>query len=557
MVDKIKNILKRPLYDILIIIVILAGWGAYSYFKGANNSSYELTAVKKGDITQEVSITGRVQPAQSVELAFERGGKVARINVAVGDKVTAGQILTVLANSDLAAQVLQARASLAVQQANLNALKEGTRPEEIQIAQTNAATAQKTLADAQSNLVNVKNKAEVDLNNLYNGIGDVLNDAYVKSDDAVNKQIDDFFINDTTGNPKLTFYTGGQTGLDAEWKRQTAGAELARLKQEIDALPTDKSGLDLVLTKGENHLKVILDFLNALSAAVNESTGLTSAVQLTYKGYVNTGRTNVTAALASINTKIQSIAAQKATNQNNISTAETSVNSAANSLKAYQDQLTLKQAGSTSEQINAQAAQVLAAQANVANAEAQLDKTIIHSPINGIVARQDSKVGEIIASNAPVISVMSLAQFEVEANVPEADIAKVKLGDSAAVTLDAYGNDVVFDARVIKINPAEIIIDGVATYKATFQFAKEDERVKSGLTANIDILTAEKSDVLIIPQRAIIQRGNEQFVQLSVGQNKLEERKVVVGLKGFDGNVEIILGLNPDDRIASLGQAAK
>ncbi len=557
MIEKIKNILKRPMYIVLIIVAILAGWGVWAYFAGKNTPAFELTTVKKGEISQEVSITGRVKPAQSVDLAFERGGKVARINVAIGDKVVAGQTLAILENSDLAAQFLQAKASLAAQQASLDALKIGTRSEELQIAQTNVATAQKSLADAQNNLVNVKNKAQIDLSNLYDGVKDTLNDAFVNADDAINKQIDDLFTNDATDNPKLTFYTGGQAGSDAEWKRRSAGLELAQLKQEIDSLPIDTTALDLSLVKAENHSKIIADFLNTLSTAINESTGLTAAVQAAYKGYVNTGRTNMATVLTSLNAKKQAIVTQKATNQSSVATAETAVNAAANSLRAYQDQLALKQAGSTLEQINAQGAQVLAAQANVANAQAQLGKTIIRSPIAGITIKQDTKVGEIVAQNTPMISVMSAAQFEIEANVPEADIAKVKISDSASITLDTYGNGVLFEARVVKIDPAETIIDGVATYKTTLQFNKEDERIKSGMTANIDILTAKKSDVLVIPQRAIVQQGNEQFVQLSVGQNKLEARKVVVGLKGSDGNVEIISGLNANDRIASLGQVAK
>lgn len=556
MFEKIKNFFKKPLY-IIILIIILAIAG-YRYFSAKSDKSlYQFSTIQRGTILQEVSVTGRVKPAQAVDLSFERGGKMARINVAVGDKVNAGQVLAVLENNDLAAQVSQARASLAVQQATLDGLKIGTRTEEMQIAQTNVTTAQKSLTDAQNNLVNVKNKADVDLNNLYNGVKNTLNDAYINADDAVNKQIDDLFTNDTGNNPKLTFYTGSQASSDAESKRQTAGAELVQLKQELDALPTDKLSLDLALAKGENHLKVILNFLNTLSAAINESAGLTSAIQLTYKGYINTGRTNVIDSLTNISDKIQDIAAQKAANQSNVSTAETSVNSAGNSLKAYQDQLALKQAGSTPEQINAQAAQVQSAQANLENAQAQLGKTIITSPISGIVTQQNNKVGEIITQNAVIISIISAAQFEIEADIPEADIAKVKINDIASVSLDAYGNNIIFDAKVIKINPAETIIDGVATYKTTFQLIKEDERVKSGMTANIDILTAKKTDVLVIPQRAIFQRGNEQFVQLNAGQNKLEERKVIIGLKGSDGNVEIISGLNANDQIVSLSQTTQ
>ncbi len=543
MIEKIKNILKRPLYITLMVLVVLVGWGVYSYFTGTNKPSFELTTVKKGDISQEVSVTGRVQPAQSVDLAFERGGKVARLNAAIGDKVVAGQILAVLNNADLAAQVDQAEASSAKEQITLDEMKKGTRPEELRIAAT-------AVANAQIDLRNVENKAETDLNNYYDDVKDILNDAYIKADDAVNKQTDELFNNDNSLDPKLSFYSSGQATSDAEWKRRVAGGEITQFKQELDALVSSQAALDLALLEGEGHLDKISDFLNSAGIAVNESSGLSATNLANYKAYVNVGRANVNTALKSISAQIQSIAAQKNTNQSNISTAQ-------NSLAAAQDELKLQQAGSTPEEILAQQAQVQYAKANVDNARAALSKTFIFSPISGVITRQDVKVGEIMAQNTTIISVMSLTRFEIEANIPEADIAKVKIGDSAAITLDAYGNDVVFDAKVIRIDPAEIIIDGVATYKTTFQFLREDERVKSGMTANIDILTAKKSGVLVIPQRAITQQGNEQFVQISLGQNKFETRKVVVGLRGFDGNAEIISGLNENDQIVSIGQAAK
>ena len=543
MFDKIKGLIKRRLYAILILAVIFAAAGFWYYSSSSNKSLYELTTVKKGDISQEVSITGRVKPAQSVDLAFERSGRVARVNITVGDKVTAGQTLAILNNADLAAQVAQARASLAKEQINLDEMIKGTRPETLRIAATTVANAEKTLAD-------VLSKAETDLNNYYDDVKDILNNAYIKVDDAVNVQTDELFTNDNSTNPKLSFYTGSQAASDAEWKRQVAGAELAKFKQELDTLASDRASLDIALTKSKAHLDIISDFLNSAGVAVNESTGLSAANLANYKSYVNTGRTNVNTALTAINTQSQSIAAQKSTNQSNISTAQ-------NTLAAAQDELKFQQAGSTPEEISAQQAQVQYAKANVDGAQAALSETVISSPINGTVTRQDAKAGEIAAANTAVISVMSAAQFEIEADIPEADIAKVKIGDAATVTLDAYGNNVIFDAKVIKIDPAEIIIDGVATYKTTFQFIKEDGRIKSGMTANIDILTAKKSGVLIIPQRALFQQGNEQFVQLNAGLNKLEQRKVVVGLKGSDGNAEIISGLDENDQIASLGQAAK
>ena len=63
------------------------------------------------------------------------------------------------------------------------------------------------------------------------------------------------------------------------------------------------------------------------------------------------------------------------------------------------------------------------------------------------------------------------------------------------------------------VDPAETIIDGVATYKTTLQFTDEDVRIKSGMTANVDITGLEKKDVLAVPQRAVFARAGHRFVK--------------------------------------------
>jgi len=216
--------------------------------------------------------------------------------------------------------------------------------------------------------------------------------------------------------------------------------------------------------------------------------------------------------------------------------------------------LELDEAGATKEDTEAQAAQVEKAQANVLNYQAQFNKTIIRSPINGLVTKQDAKIGEIVSANAIIVSVISANQFEVESNVPEADIAKLKIGDRASITLDAYGDNVLFDAKVIKIDPAETIIEGVATYKTTLQFNKEDERIKSGMTANIDVSTDKRENVLVIPQRAVITRGLDKFVLIDNGTANPDERQIQTGLRGSDGNVEVISGLKDGERIAAIAK---
>lgn len=532
MLERIKNTLKRPLYITLIIVVVLAVWGIIAW-RGSQKTTYELVETARGEIIQQVSVTGKVKPADSVDLAFEKSGKVAVISVNVGDKVAVGQRLAILSNLDLVAQLAQAQASLDKEIVKLAELKSGTRPEELQIAQTAVTNAERTLAD-------VLSKAETDLNNYYDDVKDILSDAYVNADDAVNKQTDELFNNDNSSDPQMSFYSGSQATSDAEWQRRVAGTELAQFKQELDALASDRVSLDSALIKGQAHLDKILDFLNSVSLAVNDSTGLSATNLTNYKYYVNTGRTNVNTALTAISTQSQSIAAQKATNQSNVSTAQ-------NTLAAAQDQLALKQAGSTAEAIAGQEAQVKYARANVQNYEAALGKTVIFSPLNGIVTKKDVEVGEIVAANATVISVLSVAKFEIEANVSENEIAKINLGDAVVMTLDALGPAEKFVGKIIAIDPAETVVSGVIYYKVTSVFDAEDSRIKSGMTVNMDIQTDKKANVLILPYYVVKGRNGEKYVQI-LDNGQAVERIVKTGLEG-ETMIEITDGLQAGEKV--------
>ncbi|MEK7107483.1 MAG: hypothetical protein AAB899_04845, partial [Patescibacteria group bacterium] len=125
---------------------------------------------------------------------------------------------------------------------------------------------------------------------------------------------------------------------------------------------------------------------------------------------------------------------------------------------------------------------------------------------------------------------------------------QVKLGDEARVTLDAYSSDVVFAAAVTKIDPAETIIDGVPTYKTTLQFLQDDRRIRSGMTANTDIAGAKRENVLYIPGRAIVGKGADKTVTVIEGE-ATREVKIETGLRGSNGDVEVISGLAEGDKV--------
>jgi HlyD family secretion protein len=164
--------------------------------------------------------------------------------------------------------------------------------------------------------------------------------------------------------------------------------------------------------------------------------------------------------------------------------------------------------------------------------------------------KQDGKVGEIIQSGLKIISVMGQNNFEVETNISEADLSKIKLGDKSEITLDAFGNEKIFNAEITEIDPAEKIVDGVSTYKTTLRFLNPINEIRSGMTANVKITTAKKEDVLVVPQKTVYTKESGKFVTVIKKDNSTEQREISVGLKGSNGNFEVLNGLEIGEKIS-------
>ena len=572
---------KKLIILIILILVIFFSW--YWFYGRSVQPTYEWLAAERRSVRQEVSVTGRVKPAEDVNLAFERGGKVAKINVKIGDMVAMGQALVELDQSELVADLKKAaaalksaeasraqyEAALEAQRAKLDELKRGTRSEELAVAETKVLSAKQILADAENDLANIEHQADIDLTNLYLSVPNILNDGLVKAEDAVIKQTDEFFSDDNT-NPRLSFVTANsQAQIDVERQRLEMTTMLASFRADLDSLTAGRAELDAALARAMSRLTSSRDFLTRLTDTVNTSTSLSQATVTAYKGYLNTARTNVNTAITSVSGQQQSIASQKAVNKDSIDTSRAKVSQSQNSLSLAENELALKRAGPTVEQLKVKEAEVRQAEANlrtqgaavsqasaaVDNLQAQLNKTVLNSPINGVVTKQEAKAGEIITASVPFVSVISSVNFAIEADVPEADIAKISVGALADVTLDAYGDDLIFKAEVSAIDPAEKIIEGVATYKITLQFSNGDGRIKSGMTANIDVAGERRDNVLAIPQRTMAVKNGQKTVQVLNDDSTIREVAVRTGLKGSDGYIEIVEGLREGDKVITAAKA--
>jgi HlyD family secretion protein len=530
-------------------VVILGGAGLIIRSKTAV-PEYATVTVERKTIQQEVSVTGRVVPAEKADLAFERTGKVSRITKIVGDVVREGEVIIALETSELQAQKSQTEAAMQSSQAKLDELRRGLRPEEKVLLEAKVSSAQQALVDARLHLANTRVKAQIDINNLYGALEDIIGDAYITADDAVNQLTDDLFSDDTSNNPLLVFITSsGQAKSDAELWRLKAGKELVQFKAELQALSEDHDALDLQLQKTTQHLNVVKTFLDMLTTAINSAVGVSPTTLGTYKTDVNTGRGNINTSLTTITTRDQAITSQKAANTFALNAAETAVNVAQNALDQASLELSLKLAGASEEQISAQKALVEQARATVESINVQIEKSVLRAPFNGIITVIKPEVGEIAAVNTPAVGLISQAQFQIEANLPEVDLAKITVGNHATVSLDAYGEDVLFEATVSEIDPAETVIDSVATYGITLVFTGDNSRIRSGMTANVDIRAQQRENVLVLPQRTITSNENGRTVQVLEGGKTPVERTITIGLKGSDGTVEITSGVSEGDLV--------
>lgn len=174
---------------------------------------------------------------------------------------------------------------------------------------------------------------------------------------------------------------------------------------------------------------------------------------------------------------------------------------------------------------------------------AQIDQSKIVAPMSGSLSKIDARVGETVTAGRIIGRLSGPGNFIIEADVPEADIAKVAPGKTSTVTFDSLSSDEKFDATVESIDPAANVIQDVIYYTVKFVLNGRDDRLKEGMSANIDVNISERKQVLVVPYRAIERDGSDTFVEVATSPSASDRRKVDIGVEGDDGSIEILSGV--------------
>lgn len=484
-----SKIISHPAVVISIVSVLALIVGIFSYVILTESPKYTPIKVEKHDLLESVMTNGTVQAANDVDLSFEISGKVSQVFVSVGDKVYTGEPLVKLSQDDALVNLSLAQAALSSAEAQYEL--NGTQS---QNAYTDLLEAQKSLSDQ-------------------------INTSYAVADDAIRNNIDSLFSNPTGISPKINVVmNNSQLETNIESNRTAIEGILNTWNNSTSSI-----GADTAL----GYLNQINSFLNDVATAVNNIEVSQSTPET--RSMVSMARNNINMAITNLTAANDNLASKQSTY--NVSVEQVSGTSASSTSIA----------GALVEQ----------AQANLDKAKVALSKTVLVAPFDGTVTRMDAKVGLTVSPGASLASLISNSNYQIESYVSEIDVAKLKVGQEATTTLDAYGLDVYFPTKIISVDPAETLQNGVPSYKVVLEFENSDNRIKTGMTANSDIIVSSKNGVLAVPENSLIKRDDKEYVLLYSGNKSPEMHEVETGIIGNDGYTEITSGLSEGDSIAN------
>ncbi|GAG13999.1 unnamed protein product, partial [marine sediment metagenome] len=193
----------------------------------------------------------------------------------------------------------------------------------------------------------------------------------------------------------------------------------------------------------------------------------------------------------------------------------------------------------------------------LADARHRLKDTKVYAPISGVVSTRDVEIGQIVSSGinnvgggTRLLTVSDLTRTYILAAVDESDIGKVKVGQAARTTADAYPRET-FRGRVARIATRGESSSNVVTFEVKIEVLGGNRLLlKPEMTANVEIVAAERKEALLVPVGAMIRRAGRHFASVEKADGTLEERAVRIGIT--DGvSFEVLGGLTEGERVVA------
>jgi len=455
----------------------------------ASTSSAAVTAtVDTGEVTATVSATGNVDSARSVDVDFTgSGGVVKAIYVEVGDKVHRGEALARVDQTSARQGLRTALATLASARAAYATTTQGQTPQERARDQQSVDVSARTVGSAQVGLRAARQTYALDRSQQNSAVA------------------------------------------QAEQALRSAQADRDKAHQRYQADPTASN-----------------------QQALSEARA--------------TVRTDLTALRAARNTRASKLLADRQA----IASQTANLRSARAQLRSTQATVQVDQQAPRQGVVDSASAQIASVQVTVDQARTTLRQTILRSPargtvvsINGVIGQTSSSASSSASSSSSetssstssssstsgssgtggFLTMSSLGALQVKADVAEADISEVRVGQPATVTLSA--DDRRLTGTVTSVDTVQTVTNNVVEYGVTVTLARPTG-VKLGQTSQVAITTGSKKNVLRVSSSALTTIGNQTTATMQRTDGSTRSVAVTTGLKG-DSETEILSGLSAGD----------
>lgn len=561
-VYKEEHRLKRKTWMIAVpvvaVVLVAAGVVWYRGRSKPTAQNVSTAAAQRGQIVVTVSDSGSVAGNVQMDVRAEVAGTASQTLKDNGDTVKKGDVLAVLTSQDVLDAARQAQLDLQSAQAKLDDMvnpKSRATPYDIDQAKARLALSEATRISRQHDLENLTVKAPVS--------GTVVSMKYQQSDTAGSGQVF-ATINDLD---HLTFVLPvTENGVPNVQAGQTANVVIGPGNESRNGLVTDVDRVAYV-SNGTRYYDVTIsldggftpDVRPGMSGyAILNTVGHGGQYGVEGKGTVQSSQNldvhfAVSGKISQLNVREGStvnagdVMAVLSSDQVVVAARQADVDY--ESAQSNLDQLLHPPVTASQSDIAAQRAKVEGLRMTATARQRDVDSLTVRSPIDGVVTARGINIGDKVGANqaTALFTVADYSQMQVTIAVDELDVGKVKPGQKARVTIDALPGKT-YNAEVLRVAAGGTQQQGVATFPVTLSMENPGE-VKSGMTANVDILIDQKDNVLLVPLEAVVKRGGRSFVRTMV-DGKMTQVPVTTGLAN-DTVIEIVSGLKEGDTVVT------
>jgi multidrug efflux pump subunit AcrA (membrane-fusion protein) len=490
----------------------LVALGVYAYStlgsSSASSAATRTATVQRGVVMTSVSASGSVESAGDVAANFQTSGTLTQLLVKQGQHVGKGQVLARVDSLSARQAVQEAEAGLATAQGRLQQTLDPLNAQEMQQLALSDAQAAESVRTATVSLSDAKAQASHDLSQ-------------------------------------------AQTSV-THAKQQLASDKAQRTK---DA-------------------KALADANATLAAAAAGSAAASSAQQKVTSAETTVAQddSKIGSDETAVQTAVANVSATKLKNTQSVHSAENQVASAKLQQQSNTASNAVKTAPPKAGDLASAKASVLQAQIQLAQARKALNETTLRAPISGAVATVNGSVGDTVtggssssssssnassaasstdsssssSSSSSLVTITGQNKLEVVAGFSEGDAASIAVGAAATAAISALPG-VSLPAKVVAIDSTATTVSNVVTYNVTFALTGTNPKLKPGMTADVEVVTAEHDNALHVPTTAVTGSGANARVTVLRG-GKQVVTTVVAGLKGDDAT-EVTSGLKAGDTV--------